>query len=178
MFNRKQENYYLENRVGMWMCLSLLITAKDLNEEGEDLRKKMAKKISQTDIAYLAGLFDGEGCVTCKQRKTKRKDRGDKVYNQWYIRCEINMADKAAIQWIHDTLGFGWWKEKMYYKRPAHYKRQWRWACGYRDALKFAKLVWPYIQVKLNRIELIIDHYEPAPLEANNVVNLEKYRNE
>ena len=55
----------------------------------------MPKQISQTDIAYLAGLFDGEGCVTCKQRKTKRKDRGGKVYKQWYIRCEINMADKA-----------------------------------------------------------------------------------
>ena len=144
----------------------------------EEDPEKMPKQISQTDIAYLAGLFDGEGCVICKQRKTKRKDRGDKVYNQWYIRCEINMADKAAIQWIQDTLGFGWSSEKRYYKRPAHHKRQWRWACGYRDAFKFAQLVWPYIQVKLNKIELIIDHYKPAPLEAPNIVNLEKYRNE
>ena len=144
----------------------------------EEDPEKMPKQISQTDIAYLAGLFDGEGCVTCKQRKTKRKNRGGKVYNQWYIRCEINMADKAAIQWIQDTLGFGWSSEKRYYKRPAHHKRQWRWACGYRDAFKFAQLVWPYIQVKLNKIELIIDHYKPAPLEAPNIVNLEKYRNE
>ena len=65
----------------------------------------MPKPISQTDIAYLAGLFDGEGCVTCKQRKTKRKDRGGKVYKQWYIRCEINMADKAAIQWNPGHIG-------------------------------------------------------------------------
>ena len=40
------------------------------------------------EIAYIAGLFDGEGCVTCKQRPTKRKDRGGKIYNQWYIWLE------------------------------------------------------------------------------------------
>ena len=50
-----------------------------------------------SDAAYIAGLFDGEGCVTCKQKPTKRKDRGGKVYNQWYIRCEISMTDKDSI---------------------------------------------------------------------------------
>ena len=130
------------------------------------------------DIAYIAGLFDGEGCITCKQKPTKRKDRGGKVYNQWYIRCEMNMADKAAIEWVHETLGFGWVSEKIYKKKPAHYKRQWRWCCGYRDALAFAKLVWPYIQVKLHKVELIIDHYEPRAQElGDNVVDLETERN-
>ena len=163
--------------VGMSMYLLPLTTDKDLNKEGADRENNMTKQISQTDIAYLAGLFDGEGCVTCKQRKTKRKNRGGKVYNQWYIRCEINMADKAAIQWIQDTLGFGWSSEKRYYKRPAHHKRQWRWAGGYRDACKLAKLVWPYIQVKLNKIELIIDHYEPSYPESN-VVSIHGFKNE
>ena len=45
-------------------------------------------------IAYIAGLFDGQGCVSCKQKKTKRKDREDKIYNQWYIRCEITLPNK------------------------------------------------------------------------------------
>ena len=61
--------------------------------------------MNTNDAAYIAGLFDGEGCVTCKQVKRKRKDRGDKIYNQWYIRCEISMTDKAVIEWIHETLG-------------------------------------------------------------------------
>ena len=129
------------------------------------------------EIAYIAGLFDGEGCVTCKQKKTKRKDRGGKIYNQWYIRCEMNMADKAIIEWVHETLGFGWSREKIYKKRPAHHKRQWRWCCGYRDALVFAKLIWPYTQVKLNKIEQIMDHYEPRAQElGDNVVDLETER--
>ena len=129
------------------------------------------------DAAYIAGLFDGEGCVTCKQKKTKRADRKGKVYNQWYIRCEIAMTDKEVIEWLHETLGFGWSREKKYSKRPKHYKRQWRWCCGYRDALTFAKLLWPYAQVKLHKLEQIIDHYEPRAQElGDNVVDLESER--
>ena len=128
------------------------------------------------DIAYIAGLFDGEGCVTCKKKPTKRKDRGDKIYNQWYIRCEIAMTDKAVIEWLQETLGFGWSAEKKYHTKPK-YKRQWRWCCGYRDALTFAKLIWPYAQVKLHAIENIIDHYEPKAQElGDNVVDFETER--
>ena len=119
------------------------------------------------EVAYIAGLFDGEGCVTCKQKPTKRKDRGGKVYKQWYIRCEIAMAEKEVIEWLHETLGFGWSKEKIFKKKPAHYKRQWRWACGYRNALKFAKEIVPHSKIKKQDLQNIIDHYEkPKTLEG------------
>ena len=59
-----------------------------------------------SEAAYIAGLFDGEGCVTCKKKPTKRADRKGKIYNQWYIRCEISMTDKEVISWIHETFGF------------------------------------------------------------------------
>ena len=127
-------------------------------------------------MAYIAGLFDGEGCVTCTQKPTKRKDRGGKIYNQWYIRCEISMTDKYVIDFIQETLGFGWSGEKKYTKRPKHYKRQWRWCCGYRDALLFAKIIWPYTQVKLHQIENIIDHYEATKPNRKNVIDLDSYR--
>ena len=127
-------------------------------------------------IAYIAGLFDGEGCVSCKKVKTKRKDRGGKVYNQWYIRCEISMTDKHVIEWIYETLGFGWCKEKKYHNLPPHYKRQWRWCCGYRDALVFAKIIWPYVKVKVHAIENIIDHYDAIKPSRKNVIDLNIYK--
>ena len=128
------------------------------------------------DISYIAGLFDGEGSVTCKKKPTKRNDRGGKVYDQWYIRCEISMTDRDVIEWIHESLGFGWSKEKRYNNKPK-YKKQWRWSCGYRDALKFAKLMWPYARIKFHKLEQIIDHYEPRAQElGDNVVDLETER--
>ena len=60
--------------------------------------------MNTNELAYIAGLFDGEGCVTCKQKATKRKDRNNKVYNQWYIRCELAMTDKDTVEWTHKTL--------------------------------------------------------------------------
>ena len=131
--------------------------------------------LTMAEIAYIAGLFDGEGCVTCKKHPTKRKDRGGKVYNQWFIRCEISMTDKEVISWLHETLGFGWSAEKKYNNKPK-YKRQWRWSCGYRDALVFAKLMWPYAQIKLNKLEQIIDHYEAVKPDRKNVIDFENYR--
>ena len=133
--------------------------------------------IGTDTIAYIAGLFDGEGCVTCKKKPTKRKDRGGKIYNQWYIRCEIAMTNRAVIEWIHEVLGFGWCAEKRYNNKPK-YKKQWRWCCGYRDALLFAKIIWPYTQVKLHQIENIIDHYEALKPDRKNVIDLDSYRRE
>ena len=131
-------------------------------------------EITIADIAYIAGFFDAQGSVTCKKKPTKRSDRDNKTYNQWYIRCEVSMTDKDIIAWIHEMLGFGWSSEKIYkIKRPDHYKRQWCWCCGYRDALTFAKLIWPYTHVKLHKIEQIIDHYEPRAQElGDNIVDL------
>jgi len=129
-----------------------------------------------SEAAYIAGLFDGHGSVACKQKPTKRADRKGKVYDQWYIRCEIAMTDKEVISWLHETLGFGWSKEKIY-NNKSKYKRQWRWSCGYRDALQFAKLMWPYAIVKLHKLESIIDHYEPRAQElGDNIVDLETER--
>ena len=129
-----------------------------------------------SEAAYIAGLFDGHGSVACKQKPTKRADRKGKVYDQWYIRCEIAMTDKEVISWLHETLGFGWSKEKIY-NNKSKYKRQWRWSCCYRDALQFAKLMWPYAIVKLHKLESIIDHYEPRAQElGDNIVDLETER--
>ena len=47
----------------------------------------------ETEVAYIAGLFDGEGCVTYKQRLEHRKGK-PRPYLYWQIRLEINMIDK------------------------------------------------------------------------------------
>ena len=47
-----------------------------------------------TDLAYIAGLFDGEGCVSYKQYDRKRSNN-KKAYPTWSIRMEIAMTDKS-----------------------------------------------------------------------------------
>ena len=57
------------------------------------------------DFAYLAGLLDGEGCVTYKKYwDRKRKDRPRK-YFCWRIQMEIVMTHRPTIQWCADRFG-------------------------------------------------------------------------
>ena len=133
-----------------------------------------------SDAAYIAGLFDGEGCVQYKKYwDTKRKDR-PKRYKVWRISLEMSMTDKSVIQWVHEVLGVGTVNINIKNKSPSskpHWKNQWRWRCSHRDALTVAKLMWPFAQVKLHKLEQIIDHYEPRAQElGDNVVDLETER--
>ena len=127
------------------------------------------------DIAYVAGIFDGEGSLTYKKYKERRK-KGNKVnyYDCWRIAMEISMTDKNTIELIHETLMCGTVRPK---KVPKGMKPQWRWRCTFRDCLYVCKKLWPFAIVKLHKIEQVIDHYEPDIQElGDNVVELDKFR--
>ena len=96
------------------------------------------------DIAYMAGLFDGEGHVEYKKRLVKQKKGKNKAYKTWSIRCEMSMTDRGVMEWFHETLGFGTLNEREAKLSWTGKKTQWRWRRSYRDALVFAKLMWPY----------------------------------
>ena len=130
--------------------------------------------MNTNDLSYMAGLFDGEGSVSYYQRKEKRKGK-KKAYNFWIIRCEMSMTDEYVMKWFHETLSFGSLRKRLPTKSWIGKKTQWRWRCSHREALAFAKLLWPYTQVKLHKLEQIMDHYDPG-YNTENVVALEDYR--
>jgi len=128
------------------------------------------------EIPYIAGLFDADGNVTYKKYPKKRKGT-NKAYMTWNIRLELSMTDKDVIELVHETLMVGTVHEKPPGKNQLGRKMQYRWRCGYRDALYVCKLLWPHIIIKLHKIEQIIDHYEPDIQElGDNVVELDTYR--
>lgn len=109
--------------------------------------------MNHTDTAYIAGLFDSGGHVEFTQRWEKR---GKKKYKFWRITCSIASSDKYILEWIQDVLGMGSLCSK---KVKGKRKPQWRWQCSFREALQFALMIWPHIQIKIHKIEKIIDHY-------------------
>ena len=62
--------------------------------------------MKKSNAAYLAGLFDGEGCITYKQ-KMKQRRPVEKAYPTWDIRMEINMTHQSVIRLIHEMTGVG-----------------------------------------------------------------------
>tara|TARA_Y100000004_G_C8606917_1_gene283014 strand:- start:32 stop:463 length:432 start_codon:yes stop_codon:yes gene_type:complete len=135
---------------------------------------------TQTEIAYLAGLFDGEGCIQIKKQWEAKKRAGKpRRYKVWRISMEISMTDKDIIEWVHKTVGVGTVLINVKNKSPSskpHWKTQWRWRCSHRQAYKVCKMIWPYSQVKLELVEKIIDHYEPEFLMNDKVVSLHQYK--
>ena len=134
--------------------------------------------MNDTDVAYIAGLFDGEGCVSYKQYMRKRP-HNKKAYPTWQIRLEIAMTDKSILIWVNEMLGVGTVGEKRYKtKYTEGWKKQWRWRCSHRDAFKVCCLLFPYAHVKLGEIQKIIQHYSEKKLKVmnDNVIDLEWYK--
>ena len=135
----------------------------------------MEKAQMSAQLAYLAGLFDGEGCVQLKQYwDSKRKNR-PRRYKVWRITLEMSMTDEPVIRWTHKILKVGAVNLNIKNKSPSskpHYKDQLRWRCGYRDALKVAKLIIPYAHVKRKKLQQIIDHYDQFPLRYTSNRNV------
>ena len=115
--------------------------------------------ISETDAAYIAGLFDGEGSISYKQYMRK-KPHNKKAYPIWQIRMEISMTDKSVLTWLHLVLGVGTLNIKKYKSDYTKgWKKQWRWRCSSRDAYYVCLLIQPYAHTKVIDINKIIKHY-------------------
>ena len=123
--------------------------------DGLTERKELVME-SASSIAYLAGLFDGEGSVMYKQYIEKRKNRPNPM-KCWRIRLDVAMTDEATIKHIYDTLDIGWWGPRTV--RPGR-KPQWRWSTSFRGANKVARMFLPYAKTKKEVLQKIVDHYD------------------
>ena len=138
--------------------------------------------VSEVDMAYIAGLFDGEGSITYKrgiEKKKKHKGRGYRLSNSMRISMEITMTDQSVLIWVHEVLGVGTLRPKRVKgkrKDGTPYLKQYKWRCTFRDAYQVCLLIWPFAHVKLDKIQKIIEHYSDKKVMNGNVVNLEQYK--
>ena len=138
--------------------------------------------ISSEDIAYIAGLFDGEGSIHFNrgtEKKKKHKGKGYRTSNSLRLSMEITMTDESVLNYVHEVLGVGTLNKKPrkgLRKDGTKYLMQYRWRCTFRDAYYVCRLLWPYAHTKLPKIQQVIDHYGDYKIMNNKVVNLEDYR--
>ena len=139
--------------------------------------------IGQSDIAYIAGLFDGEGSIYFAKRiekKKKHKGRGYRTSMSQRISMEITMTDESVVRWVHEVLGVGTVNKKPRKGRRkdgTKYLMQWKWRCTFRQAYYVCCLIWPYAHTKLPKINQILEHYADNKKIINGkIVSLEEYK--
>ncbi len=139
--------------------------------------------IPDTDKAYIAGLFDGEGSIHFKrgpEKKKKHKGKGHRISNSLRLSMEVTMTDRSVIFWLCEVLGCGTVTKKPrkgLRKDGTKYLMQWRWRCTFRDAYYVCCLIWPWAHTKLPKIQQVIEHYATQRLENGaDIIHLDEYK--
>lgn len=95
---------------------------------------------SATDLAYLAGIIDGEGTIL-----HQAAGRSTPI---WTVK--FNMTDRPLVEWVHS---FGGTFNVRPPAKPGH-KEQYAWAVNRQlDVLTFLEAILPYLRVKRARAE-------------------------
>ena len=147
-------------------------------------RNKFYMNLKDNELAYIAGLFDGEGSIHYKrgpEKKKKHKGSGHRISNSMRISMEITMTDRSVLEWTHKVLGVGTLTKKPRKGKRVdgtRYLMQYRWRCTFRDAFYVCCLLFPYAHTKLPKIQKVIDHCTDKNNRIMNdkVVNLQEYK--
>lgn len=105
-----------------------------------------------TNAAYAAGLFDGEGCVlVVKERRPKTSN--------WYYRLVVTiaMSHKPTIEWLATTFNLGVVCPRQ--PRQIGYKKQFHFQCKANKAAKFLRIVRPYLITKAAEVDIALDFH-------------------
>ena len=137
--------------------------------------------VPDTDRAYIAGLFDGEGSIHFKRGPEKKKrhtGKGHRISNSLRLSMEITMTDESVLKWVHEVLGVGTLNKKPrkgLRKDGTKYLMQYRWRATFRDAYFVCCLLWPWAHTKFEKINKVVEHYQGTVMNGK-VVSLDDYK--
>ena len=110
-------------------------------------------QLTELDKAYLAGFFDGEGCVSI----TKQKGGKRSVSPSYNMRAIISQAGKGTelLVRLKEMAGVGAMHEN---KHPIkNWTISYNWVISSDDALEFLISIHPYLHRKKEEAELAIE---------------------
>lgn len=110
------------------------------------------KLLTHIEKSYIAGFFDGEGCISIYRLNNKK---GNAKY-RYDLQVFMYNNDEDVIRWIHEKIGFG---KVRIQKRPEG--KSWKPNYFVRFTSKMAQAfleeVIDYLKVKQERAKLAID---------------------
>ena len=103
-------------------------------------------------MAYAAGIMDGEGCLTIKQRSASQQT-GSALSTSYSGEVTVEMTDETTIRFLHELFGVGSIRSRQ---RVAQNKPVYVWRVTDAAARKVCWDILPYLRIKQRQAELII----------------------
>lgn len=112
------------------------------------------KQVSEVDLAYMAGLVDGEGCI-----------RIQKCKNTYSLYLRIGMKDSIALKMFRDAFGGSVFERDRFYKQFSKRFRIFEWTVVCGRAAFVLKSIIRHLRIKRPQAELAIRFYEESKYE-------------
>lgn len=114
---------------------------------------QFTKNQTPTQLAYLAGIVDGEGCFYFGKVKQGRYGNG----TQWHCKLAVTSTDQTLTEWLNDL--FGGTKEQRYrYTSKRAFERPiYRWDASGLMLDYICPLILPFLIIKKRQCETFIE---------------------
>ena len=116
--------------------------------------------MSEIDIAWAAGIIDGEGWVAVQSAFDKKRGRS---YPKPFI--VVGMTHEETILKLYEIFGVGSLSSPKWPDKPQYTgrKQTFRWSTANRKALEVAQRIAPYMVTKREAVAMILANYDVAP---------------
>ena len=111
-------------------------------------------KLTPEQAAYIAGIVDGEGCISYRMERDMRLVSGHKRYPA--LKVEVGNTNEELILWLLAVVGEGVTTKARSYQNKnhkPHYSIVWK----ANRALALLEQVLPYLTIKKSRAQLMLD---------------------
>ena len=105
----------------------------------------MTHNLSSEDLAYIAGIFDGEGCIRLSVNK-----------NGPQITVYISNNNLELLEWLKTTIGAGSIQLSRKAEPEKNHKANYRYTIASKLAVSLCKLIRPFLIVKASQVDVIL----------------------
>lgn len=111
-------------------------------------------KVSEKEIIYIAGLFDGEGCVNIYKIDTDyTRNKEKRKVPKWVLSTTIYNCHYETIKWLYDSFG-GYLQTRN--RNPKTWRTNYAWKLTANSSMEFLKRVLPYLKIKQKQAQVAI----------------------
>lgn len=104
---------------------------------------------TETDLAYLAGIIDGEGSFVARAQLDSRRG----TFN-CSVRISVVSTDKVLIDWLISRFGG---RAYAGTKAKAHWRDKWQWYIGLKKAVELVPQFRRFLVIKGRQADLTME---------------------